>query len=64
MSVPIIHVTPHELLQRRAEILSRLGTSLEDIEERADWYALTPDEEVAWLELREIAFLLDDRRAR
>ena len=52
-------VTKEELEKRRAEILSRLETSYEDLAEKALAHRLVADEWEAWEEIREIDFLLE-----
>jgi hypothetical protein len=56
----VIHVERRELVERRNEILARVGVSASELKARAERYELTPEEWAALEELREIAFLLGE----
>lgn len=57
----VVEVTRATLLARRAAILARVGTGLEEFTERARSFSLVGDEWDAWDQLQNIAFLLDER---
>ncbi|MGP3708941.1 hypothetical protein [Gordonia paraffinivorans] len=49
-----------DLLERRQQILDRLDTTYEDLQDRAEHYSLVGDERQAWEALQSIAFLLGE----
>ncbi|GAB2972880.1 hypothetical protein GCM10017788_74870 [Amycolatopsis acidiphila] len=59
----IVKVSRATLLARRARILRRLGTNLEEFTERAHAFGLVGEEWDAWDQLQNIAFLLGDDRS-
>jgi hypothetical protein len=52
-------LSTEDLDVRRAEILSRVGLSYEQLEQRAEARSLLGDEWAAWDEIRQIDFLRD-----
>ena len=61
MASPVIRLSRSDLEARRAQLLRSTGLSEDDLEAGADAYTLTSEEWEIVEELREIAFLLDDR---
>lgn len=59
----IATLSDDELRARRADILAKLGTGLEEFRNRAKHYALVGEEHEAWEQLESIAFLLGETRA-
>jgi hypothetical protein len=60
MTVELIDVTRHELQRRRAAILARIGTPLDELRRRAADHVATPEEREVLIELEEVDFLLGD----
>jgi hypothetical protein len=58
----VVEVTRAELLERRRQILEKVGADLETFVERSRSFSLVGDEWDAWDELQNIAFLLGDDR--
>jgi hypothetical protein len=56
----VIVKTPAELRRQRKELLSRAGTTYEELRERAECYQLTAEERNIWETLRTIDYLLGD----
>jgi hypothetical protein len=56
----VVEVSRHTLLERRARILERVGTDLQEFTERARSFSLVGDEWDAWDQLQNISFLLGD----
>lgn len=60
MATPVVTVRREDLLRRRAEILKRLGMSLEQFAEISTTHAMSGTEWDAREELDDIAFLLGE----
>lgn len=58
MSTVVHHVTREELQRRREAILSRLGLTLDELQDKVDHGALVGDEWSAWSEIEDIDYLL------
>jgi hypothetical protein len=56
----VIIKTPAELERQREDLLNRVGTTYEELRERAECYQLTADERNIWETLRTIDYLLGD----
>jgi hypothetical protein len=61
--IATLSMSDEELRARREAILSRLGSTLEELRTRAAKYVLFGDEYEAWEELESIAYLLADASA-
>jgi hypothetical protein len=62
--VKMLEVSREDLERRRAEILDRVGLTLNEITARASQGSLVAEEWEAWAALRDIAYLIgDDDRA-
>ena len=59
----IATLTDDQLRARREQIIAKLGTSAEELRNKAAHYALSGDEYDAWEQLESIAFLLGETRA-
>jgi hypothetical protein len=58
----MVSVSREELIAERDELLSQLGTTLEEFTRRARAYALVGSEWEAWSRLQDIDFLLGNDR--
>ncbi|WP_328607761.1 hypothetical protein OG943_01065 [Amycolatopsis sp. NBC_00345] len=56
-------VSTGQLLQRRDDLLSKVGMDLQTFADRAQSFRLVGDEWNVWDELRNIAFLLGDDKS-
>lgn len=59
----VVEVSRDTLLERRARILERFGTDLQEFTERAQSFSLVGEEWDAWDQLQNIAFLLGDDKS-
>ncbi len=61
--VKMLEVSREDLERRRAEILDRVGLTLEEITGRATDASLVADQWEAWMDLQDIAYLMGDERS-
>lgn len=60
MPVTVEHVSRDELRRRLEAALNQVGLTLEELTDLASRYRMTPDETVAWEEVKRIQFLLGE----
>ena len=60
MPVTVEHVSRDELRRRLEAALNQVGLTLEELTDLAFRYRMTPDEKVAWEEVKRIQFLLGE----
>lgn len=62
--VKMLELSREDLERRRAEILDRIGLTLDEITARAGEGSLVAEEWEAWMDLQDIAYLIGDEGPR